>query len=169
MLRLQRALEAISTVFGYISAALIVPLAAVTVYEVFSRYLFNAPTIWAYELAYMGTGTIFLFGIAYAFKENAHVRIDVLTMNLGRRPKAAIDAFGHLIILMPVVAIVAWYLFAYFLDAYQWGETSGESAWNPVIWPFRLIFLLGLVLFWLQGLAELIKCIRFLTGDRRGE
>lgn len=167
MLGLQRAIEAVTTAFGYLSAALIVPLAAVTVYEVFSRYLFNAPTIWAYELAYMGTGTIFLLGIAYAFKERAHVRIDVLTMNLPRRSTAFIDTLGHLIILFPVVGLVAWYLFEYFLDAYRWGETSGESAWNPVIWPFRLIFFLGLALFFLQGVAELIKSLRILLGDRR--
>ncbi|GAB5470588.1 MAG: TRAP transporter small permease subunit [Rhodospirillales bacterium] len=164
MYRLQRAIEALSVVFGHVAAALIVPLAAVTVFEVFSRYLFNAPTIWAYELAYMGTGTIFLLGIAYTFKEGAHVRIDVLTMNLPRQRNAWLNLIGHLIILFPVVGLVTWSLWEYFLDAYRWGETTGESAWNPVLWPFRLIFVLGLLLFLLQGLAEAIKAVRTLRG-----
>ena len=48
--------------------------------------------------------------------------------------------------------------------AFLSGETSGESAWNPVIWPFRLVFFLGFLALALQGTAELIRAFYALRG-----
>ena len=40
------------------------------------------------------------------------------------------------------------------------GERSGESIWNPVVWPARLSFFVGFILFALQILAEVLKSLR---------
>ena len=49
------------------SMALIMVLAMI--YEVFSRYALNSPTLWAFDISYMLNGCIFLLGCAYALKE----------------------------------------------------------------------------------------------------
>ena len=46
----------------------IVPLVLATCYEVLARYLFGAPTIWAYEIGYTLTGSHFLLGMAYTLR-----------------------------------------------------------------------------------------------------
>ena len=43
-----------------------------------ARYLFNAPTQWAYEVGYMMMGTHALLGMAYTLREGGHIRIDAL-------------------------------------------------------------------------------------------
>ena len=55
-------------------------------------------------------------------------------------------------------------LWEYWVEALIAGDRSGQSAWNPIIWPFRLMFFLGFALLWAQGLAELIKCFWYLSG-----
>ncbi len=45
-------------------------------------------------------------------------------------------------------------------------ELSGQSAWNPIIWPFKLVFFVAFVLLVLQIFAEIIKAILYLSGRR---
>ena len=60
------AIETLSLWSGRIAAMLLLPLVFAMVYEVLSRYLFDAPTQWAFEVSYMLMGTIFLLGLSYA-------------------------------------------------------------------------------------------------------
>jgi TRAP-type mannitol/chloroaromatic compound transport system permease small subunit len=159
-----RLIERITGGFGLLAAVIVAPLILATVYEVFSRYLFNAPTIWAYELAYMAMGTSFLLGAAYTLRERGHIRIDVAYVHLSPRIQALIDVVGYLVLCLPVTGWLSWGLWNYAYRAYETGETSGESAWNPVIWPFRIVFFLGILLLALQATAELIKAVRIVLG-----
>ncbi len=164
MAALVRLIERITGLAGVVIAWVVFPLILATCYEVFSRYVLNAPTIWAFELGYMAMGVHALIGAAYALRERAHIRIDVLYTHYSDKTKAIIDTAGYLLLFMPVVCWLTFALWEYLAEAYLSGELSGQSAWNPVIWPFRLAFFLGYLLLALQGVAELIKCIRFLTG-----
>ncbi len=171
MLYLVRIVERISGGFGLLGALIVAPLVVATVYEVFSRYLFNAPTIWAYELGYMAMGTNFLLGSAYTLRERGHIRIDVAYSQFSPRVQALIDVIGYVFLFLPVAWWLSWGLWKYGYNAYLSGETSGESAWNKIIWPFRLVFFLGFLLLALQGTAELIKALRTLLrldGTRDG-
>ena len=74
-----RAIERASEWAGVFGACLIVPLVLATCYEVFARYLFGAPTIWAYEVGYTLTGAHFLLGMAFTLKYGEHIRIDIFS------------------------------------------------------------------------------------------
>jgi len=169
MLSLVRMIERMTGGIGLIAALVVAPLVLATVYEVFSRYLFNAPTIWAYELAYMAMGTNFLLGAAFTLRERGHIRIDVAYSRFSPRLKALIDSLGYLLFFLPVAWWLSWGLWNYAYGALLSGETSGESAWNPVIWPFRLVFFLGFLMLALQGTAELIKALLVLSGRAPSE
>ena len=164
MLIFIRVVERISGGFGMVAAAIIAPLILATVYEVFSRYLFNAPTIWAYELAYMAMGTNFLLGAAFTLRERGHIRIDLVYAHLSPKGRALIDTIGYTFLVLPVSWWLSWGLWNYAYNAFLSGETSGESAWNPIIWPFRLVFFLGLLMISLQATVELIKAVYILCG-----
>ena len=159
-----RAIEWLTRLFGLIGAWLAALLILAMVYEVLSRYLLGAPTFWAYEVGYMLMGASFMFGIAHALQLRRHIRVDFLYDNLSPKQQAAIDLAGFVLLLLPVVCWTTWGLGGYFHDAYRLGEVSGESAWNPVVWPFRLTFVAGFAIFALQILAEIIKCGYVLTG-----
>ena len=51
-----RAIERLTGSVGVFAALLIIPLVLATSYEVFARYLFGAPTVWAYEIGYRISG-----------------------------------------------------------------------------------------------------------------
>lgn len=163
-----RTIERLSHVVGIVAAWLIVPLIAAMVYEVFARYVFNAPTIWAYEIAYLMTGASFLLGMAYALSRDAHIRIDVMSTVLSERTKAVIDLVCYIGLLIPFCAWLTYTLWARALAAITSGEKTGQSAWNPPLWPFRTVFFIAFALLLLQIVAEIVKAARRLSAPASG-
>ncbi len=166
MTSLLRAIERVSGASGHITAWVVAPLILATVYDVGARYLFNAPTQWAYEVGYMTMGAHALLGMAYALREGAHVRIDAFSQMFSQGAKAVVDLVGYVVFLLPCLVWMTWSLWGYWMSSYRMGELSGQSAWNPVIWPFKLIFFVAFVLLVLQILAEVLKAILYLGGRR---
>lgn len=150
---------------GVIAGWLIVPIIFATAYEVFSRYVLHAPTIWAFEVGYMAMGANFLFGIAYTLREKSHIRIDAIYGHLfSRKTQAVITLLGYAVLLLPAAWLLSDALWTYAYKAFLTMEKSGQSAWSPVIWPFRMTFFAGFALLLLQGIAETIRVILFLAG-----
>ena len=156
-----RAIERASEWAGVFGACLIVPLVLATCYEVFARYLFGAPTIWAYEVGYTLTGAHFLLGMAFTLKYGEHIRIDIFSGRFSPRARAIIDLVGYAIVL-PLTAWITLYLFFYLRTGYVTNEKSGQSALNLPVWPLRVIFCLAFLLLALQVIAEVGKSARAL-------
>jgi TRAP-type mannitol/chloroaromatic compound transport system permease small subunit len=163
---LVRAIERVTGSVGIMASFAIVPLVLATCYEVFSRYVLGAPTIWAYEVGYTLTGSHFLLGLAYTLAVGAHIRIDVLSGKFGPRTRAAIDLAAYAVIL-PLLVWLTYALFQHLTTGYLRGERSGQSAMNLPVWPFRVVFLVAFGLLALQVLAEVIKSVRVLRGGER--
>ncbi len=161
---LVRLMDRLTGLVGMGGACLVLPLAGVMVWEVLSRFVFGLPTFWAYELAYMMTGAHFSLGVAYVLREDAHIRIDFLHARFPRRVKKAIDLVFLTGFVLPVVWLIAWRLVNVAWAAYSVGEVSGESGWNPVIWPLRAIVAFGFCMFSLQIVAEIVKAARATFG-----
>lgn len=144
---------------GKLAAFALVPLVLATCYEVFSRYVMNAPTVWAYEIGYLLTGSHFLLGMAYTLREGEHIRIDVFSGKFSARTRAVIDLLGYTVTL-PLMLWLTYELYQYLAAGYQSNEHSGQSALNLPVWPFRIVFLVAFTLLALQILAEVIKSLR---------
>ncbi|MCB1519098.1 MAG: TRAP transporter small permease subunit [Hyphomicrobiaceae bacterium] len=160
-----RLIEAITQSAGYLAALVVIPLAVATCYEVFARYLFGAPTIWAFELGYTLMGVHFLLGGALTLQRQSHVRIDLIYANLSPRGRAMIDLLLFGLLVIPCLYLLSERLVVYAMDAYTSGERSGNSAWNPPIWPFRAIIATSFILLLLQVVAECLKAIMTLSGS----
>ena len=159
-----RAIEWFSKVFGYIGAWIIAPLIVSMVWEVISRRFFDAPTIWAYEMSYMLMGTSFLFGLAFTLQMRRHVRVDFLYDHVSGKKQSMIDLVGFAILVLPAMLLLLGGLWDFLAYAYERDLRSGQSAWNPVVWPFRAGFVIAFALLLLQTISEILKCILVLMG-----
>jgi TRAP-type mannitol/chloroaromatic compound transport system permease small subunit len=149
-IRLVRIIDKFTDTTGTWVAWLNVPLVLVVAYEVFARYLFNAPTIWSFDITYMLYGTIFMLGSAYALHKGAHIRTDFFFEKWSVRTKGMIDSIAFLVFFFP--SIEGWY-------AMLIGETSEQTPWRPILWPFKLVVPLTCLLLLVQGISETIKSI----------
>lgn len=163
-----RGIDSLTEAVGGLAAIVIVPLILATCYEVFARYLFGAPTIWAFELGYTLMGVHFLLGGALTLKRGGHVRIDLIYAQLSARRRALIDLVLYLVLIVPALTLLVHRLANYALEAWSSGETTGQSAWNPPIWPLRFVIAASFILLLLQVIAECLRSIDTLRhGSRR--
>jgi len=102
--------SAIGKTFGWC----ILVLTFTTAYEVFSRYVFRAPTEWAFDASYMLYGTLFMMAGAYAMARNAHVRGDFIYRSWSPRTQAKMDLVLFILFYFPgmLAFIYAGYGFA---------------------------------------------------------
>ena len=161
---LVRLVDGISRLFGAIAAALVIVLVVLMLYDVVLRYAFNAPTAWGNDLNTWLMGASFVLSIAYAMSTDSHVRVDLLYDRRTRPRIRVFDLIGLSLIILPTVGWVTVGLFEHFVTAYQTGERSGSGGFNPIVWPFKLILLVGFAIFTLQIAAEIIKRAASLMG-----
>jgi TRAP-type mannitol/chloroaromatic compound transport system permease small subunit len=74
-----------------------------------------------------------------------------------------IDIFGTIFFLLPMAIVILDLSIPVFINAYQSGEVSGNAG-GLIRWPARVLVPIGFTLLVLQGIAELIKRIGYLTG-----
>ena len=60
-------------------------------YEVIARYVFNSPTNWVHESMFLMYGMQYMLCGAYAYREDQHVRVDVIYTKFSARGKAIAD------------------------------------------------------------------------------
>ena len=160
--KILKGIDLINVKVGSFSKWLIVILTFILVYEVILRYVFNAPTIWAFDFSYMLGGSFFTLGMGYTLLKNAHVRIDIISSRLSRRAQAIIDIVISVLLFFPSFGLLLFHLIPYVYDSWATGEKSLESFWRPPIYPFKTVLLLSVIFLLLQGIAVFIRTLRVL-------
>jgi len=142
---------------GMVIAWLAVPLVGAVTYEVVSRYLFNAPTIWSFDVTYMLYGALFMLGAAFALHKGAHIRTDFFWEKFSVRKKGVIDTISYVVFFFPSIAmlfVISWNEAVYALLI---NETSDQTPWRPILWPFKFVVPISCLLLMIQGISELLK------------
>ena len=158
---MQRVLLWIDRLNAYIGQAFgwsILALTLVICYEVFARYLFGAPTTWAFDTSYMLYGALFMMAGAYTLSRNAHVRGDFLYRTWSPRRQAWMDLVLYLLFFFP--GILALVIAGTIEADKSWlmDERTNSPATAP-LYPFKTLIPIVGVLMLLQGLVELVRCI----------
>src|SRR5690606_4414408 len=134
--------------------AIVVP---VMLYEVVSRYVFHAPTVWGMELAVLLFGPYFLLGGPYLLHLRGHVSLDLARQRLSPRLNRWLDLLNFPIIVAFCVILLVYSAPAAW-SAWEYRETS-FSAWNPPIWPAKVVVPISLLLMLLQALVEFLRTV----------
>ncbi|EAQ01530.1 TRAP dicarboxylate transporter, DctQ subunit [Pseudooceanicola batsensis HTCC2597] len=133
---------------------LVYAIVLLMLWEVLSRYLVQAPTSWAPELATLIFGPFFLLGGPYLLHIGGHVAVDVLSERATGGFAKILKIIGF-ILAAAFGAILLWFAVPLAVQSWEYGETS-YSAWNPVIWPAKAFLPLASALLLLQALAEIV-------------
>jgi TRAP-type mannitol/chloroaromatic compound transport system permease small subunit len=164
--RLLFLVDEISTWVGKIFAWCILILTLTTSYEVFSRYMFGAPTTWAFDASYILYGTLFMLAGPYALSRNAHVRGDFLYRQWSPRRQATMDLLLYFLFFFP--GMIAFIYAGYDFAKMSWimNEHSAASPDGPPVYHFKSLIPIVGVLMVMQGAVESIRCIMCIrTGE----
>ncbi|MGB0630386.1 MAG: TRAP transporter small permease subunit [Alphaproteobacteria bacterium] len=164
MSRVLTAIDRLSAALAVVAGFLLLILIGDMMYEVVSRRVFSAPTLWAYDIAYMANGAGFLFAAGYTLRKNAHIRIDFLSTRLPRRWQDWINAIVYVGLVLPALSFFVIGAYDEWLEAYRTDELDPASPWKPLLWPLFGGLLLGFTALLLQAAAECIRHVRSALG-----
>ncbi len=132
-------------------------LTAVVLFEVASRYLFNKPTIWAYDTAMMVYSALFIGGAAYVTLVRSHIRVDVLFNMLPKRVQMILDLVYYIIFWLPYTFVMILYGSKIAYQSTVAEEISNTSQWLEPVWPWRWLIPAAFVLVLLQCISEIVR------------
>jgi TRAP-type mannitol/chloroaromatic compound transport system permease small subunit len=155
-------IDKISTFAGQAFSWLIVSLTFLITYEVFSRYALDNPHPWAFDAMLIMYGTLFMMSGAYTLAKNSHVRGDVLYRFFPPRLQAGLDLALYVVFFLPGVVALCWAGYQYASESWAIREYSSITSEGPPIYPFKTIIPIAGAFLLVQGLVEIVRCIRCL-------
>lgn len=157
-------IEAINVRAGEFAAYWAVISVFVYYYEVIARFVFNSPTNWVHESMFLMYGMQYMLAGAYAYREDQHVRVDVIYTKFSPRGKAVADIITSIFFFI-FIGVLFWTSWRFAADSINNDEHS-FTEWGVQYWPIKLMMPIGAGLLFLQGVAKLIKDIAFLSRGR---
>ena len=165
-MRLVKGIDSVSIWSGKLAAWIVIFNVFALVYEVIARYLFNSPTTWSYEMTYFFYGSHFLLGAAFSPYMQSHIRVDILYQRFSPRVRAIIDIIGYLVFFFPAIGVLIYAGTEFIIQSFEMGEKSGLSSWRPYLYPFKAVVVIGILLLFLQGVAEFIRSVSLVINRK---
>lgn len=137
----------------------VVLLTLIVCYDVVARYIFNAPTQWGFDVAYILFGTGFMIAGAYTLSRNGHVRADLMYRTLQPRTQAVMDLILYFLFFLPGVAALAYAGVDFTKVSWAMKEVSSVTSAGTPIYPYKLVIPVAGILLLLQSAAEIARCI----------
>lgn len=164
LLGVSRTIDTINIWVGRIAAwAIVVAVLVSAINAIVRKVLGTSSNAWL-ELQWYLFGAVFMLCAAWTFIANEHIRIDIVANRFPRKVRNWIEVIGHVFFLGGFCAVLIYTSIPFFLNSYASGEVS-TNAGGLIIWPAKLLILVGFVLLALQGVSELIKRIAIMRGD----
>ena len=135
-------------------------------YEVFVRYVLNAPTVWAFDMMVQMYGALFLMAGPYALAQDTHVRGDFLYRLFPTRWQARVDFTLYILFFFPGMLALFWFGWEIAADSWRYKEVSWNSPARIQIYFFKTLIPAAGFLMILQGIAEMLRCWKAMKEGR---
>jgi len=130
--------------------------------EVVSRYAFNRPTIWAWDINVQLVAAVALFGGAYALLQGAHVKVDVISLRLSPRKRAVLDMITSSLFFI-CIGVLVWKGWEQGILAVKQGEVM-PGIFHPPLYPLKMALPVAAFLLFLQGVAKFMRDLAIARG-----
>ena len=157
----------LSEIAGRIAAVMAVALVALVFGLVVARYGLGIGSVAAQEVAIWLHASLFLLGLCYAFRHDAHVRVDVFSQRWSARTRARVEAGAALLLLLPFCVFMAWISWDYVAASWASREGSRDPGGLPGWYLLKSLIPLSAVLLALQGLAAVLRALGRAFADPR--
>lgn len=153
-----KAIDGLNEAVGRVVSVIAVIFAAIIIFDVVMRYVFNDPTRWAFDVTKQLYGFYFVMLGGYALRHQAHVRVDLVTETLGTTARKWVEIAGYFIFFFPFAWVFMTRSWDFGMTSWNQGETTYGSVQLPV-YPLKIAMAVAAGLLFLQGIAEVLKLI----------
>ncbi len=151
-----RSVDHVSRFLGLAVGNLYILCAFVTLYEVIARYIFNAPTQWAFEVVMTLCACAWMLSAGFVTLQKRHIGITVFYLMASDRVRWWLDLFAMLVGVFALYMMVSDTLIRA-LESIDLVERGG-TGWNsPQPMVLKTILCVGLFLYLMQLLMNLAR------------
>ena len=160
-----RYVDAINSWVGRVIGFAVIPITVIATIEVLLRYIFNRPTIWAWEVNIQLMASMVTLGAGYALLHGAHVKMDAIVDRFSPRTRALIDLitavlfFFICLIIIYESVILAW-------RSIEVREVIPSPLASP-IYVLKSLVPVSVFLLLLQGTAKFIRDLDIVISSKR--
>lgn len=154
-------------VVGKIVSWLLILMVFNVLLDVVMRYSFHNSSVGMQEMEWHLFSVVILFGLGYALKEEAHVRVDFLYDNFSPKTKAIINIVGTLLFLFPFALLIIFGSYEFVMDAYTTHEISEDPGGLTHRWIIKAMIPAGFIFLLFSGIAYLLKNIIILKEAKQ--
>jgi len=146
----------------------LIPLIAVSVYDMIGRQFFHVGSTRLQELEWHFFLAVVMLGLGYSYLRDAHVRIDILRDRLKLRTRAWIELFSCLLVLIPFCMVLIVHGGELTLNSFDTMERARAPLGLPMRWIIKSALPVGGLLLLLAGLSVATRNAMFLARRAAG-
>lgn len=158
-------LEAIVDAVGRTSAWLVLAVVFLLFVQNPLREFVGRGQFIANDMGQLCHAAVFMIGVAYAWRWDRHVRVDLLYRRMGPRARAAVDLLGAVFLLAPWLALVAWTSYPTVVQSVKLWEHFPETG-SPGFFVMNALLLAFVALVSIQALAVVLRSAAILIGPK---
>lgn len=156
----------INEMIGRALAWLTLLMVLITFTIVLLRYALNLGWIGMQESVNYLHALVFMLGAGYAFKHEAHVRVDIFYRNFSVRRQAWVNLLGNLLLLIPFGVFILLNSFDYVAASWRIKEASPETGGLPYIYLLKAVIPAMAVVLLLQAVANSLENLATLISGQ---
>ena len=165
MRRLVGWIERMNDVIGRAMGWLMLALVLLVTVDVIGRYVFHTGAVVIQESEWWMFSIIFLSCAGYTFLYDEHVRVDIVYSRLSKRTQHIVDLTCAFIFLFPMCILLVYTSYWYIKASWAVGEFSPDPGGLPAYYILKSFIPIGFALLMLQGIANVYRKIRALSGE----
>lgn len=147
----------ISSLSGWISAAMVVAAVAITCQMIYVRSVLNLSTVWQTEAVVYLVVAATLLGLPYVQLLRGHVNVDLIPLYLPMPMRKALHVFTLSLSLL-IIAVMVFYGYDYWHVAFERNWKS-DTVWAVRLWIPYMALPIGFGLLFLQLVADLVAVL----------
>ncbi len=167
LLTIERLIDKFSNALGAIAGVLLLVMLFNVFLDAILRYFFRTGSIAMQEMEWHLFSVVFLLGIAYALKENGHVRVDVLYDRFPPRVQAVINIAGTLLFLIPLSVLIADGSLWFVHEAFELDEISGDPGGLTHRWLIKALIPASFACLIVSALGFILRNVNIYRGIER--
>lgn len=129
------------------------------------RYVFGFSNVAVNESVLYLHATLFMLGAGYTLMTDNHVRVDIFYAKSSPRRKASIDIFGHLVLLIPSMAVLAYWSWPSVVNSWKIYEGAISVGGIPASFLLKSLIPAFCVLLIIQSVSCLLASILRRRGN----
>jgi TRAP-type C4-dicarboxylate transport system permease small subunit len=151
-----RAIDRVGIFIGRVTMMMILVMTGVMLYEVFLRYVIEAPTLWANELTLWIAGFVFLISGFYAMQQRSHIRITMLYDVVPRNVQRLFDILSAAMVVIFAIGLIFGSYKQVFIIKFQKWEMFGTAFDPPIPATIQPTILIVIALVAIQAVVNVI-------------